>query len=99
MDAATTGPPDVFEAHGYYRVADDGLRGVGTWVDSRGLVLPLVVTIAQDRMTVEWGDDATERGQTVYRLVAGDTLEVIDAVRDKGGQLREFGRSTLRRAR
>lgn len=71
--------------------------GIGTWIDSRGVILPLSVTVTSDSLTTEWGQELTERGRTVYRLSAPDTLDVLDFVRGPEGQFREFGRSTLTR--
>jgi hypothetical protein len=73
------------------------MNGRGTWIDSRGVVLPVVVTVGGDSLTSDWGDDRTEMGRTVYRLVDAGTLEVVDAVRQPDGQYREFGRSVLKR--
>jgi hypothetical protein len=90
-------PAAVLEAHGYYRFGSGPMNGRGTWIDSRGVVLPVVVTVAGDSLTSDWGDDRTEVGRTVYRLVDAGTLEVVDAVRQPDGQYREFGRSVLKR--
>jgi hypothetical protein len=89
-------PAMVFEGHGYYQIArPDG--GVGTWMDSRGLMLPVEVALEARTLTSDWGSATTERGRTVYRLVEADLLEVTDFVRGRDGEYREFGRSRLRR--
>ncbi len=41
----------------------------GIWVDSRGVILPLVLAVTSDTLTVLWGDTQTEQGKTTYRLV------------------------------
>jgi hypothetical protein len=99
MAAASGRPAEVFEAHGYYRVAA-GTAGAatGTWVDARGYILPVQVTLAPDTFTSVWGNSTTEQGRTEYRLTGPDTLEVIDFVRTPTGEYREFGRSQLRRS-
>jgi hypothetical protein len=97
MAAGSGRPAEVFEGHGYYRMAPGGLDGTGAWFDSRGAVFPVRVTLGDDRLTSDWGGAGGEQGRTVYRLAAADTLEVIDAVRGAGGDLREFGRSRLSR--
>nr|WP_298121741.1 hypothetical protein [uncultured Pseudoxanthomonas sp.] len=70
----------------------------GHWYDTRGMILPLVATPQADALTAEWGDAATERGRTTYRLDA-DTLHVTDEVRDKEGQWKVFRRSRLQRSK
>jgi hypothetical protein len=97
MAASSTRPAEVFEGHGYYRVAADGTSCTGTWIDSRGLILPVACTVATDTFTSDWGGPGTEAGRTRYQIAAAGTLEVTDFVRLPDGQYREFGRSTLRR--
>ncbi len=92
-------PAEAFEGRGYYRVTGTGGTGVGTWIDSRGVILPLSVAVTPDSLTTEWGQESTERGRTVYRLSAADTVEILDFVRGPDGQFREFGRTTLTRRR
>lgn len=98
MAAGGTRPAELFEARGYYRFAGT-TTGTGTWVDSRGVIFPLVVTVDHDAMVVDWGGDTTERGRTRYQLKDATTLEVVDSVRSADGQYREFGRMTLKRTR
>ena len=69
----------------------------GHWYDTRGMVLPLAATPQADALAVEWGDAATERGRTTYRLET-DTLHITDEVLGKDGQWKVFGRSRLRRS-
>ena len=99
MAAGAGQPATVLEAHGYYRVGGGPMNGRGTWIDSRGVVLPVAIAMSGDTLTSDWGDERTEVGRTVYRLTGPDTLEVVDAVRTPGGLYREFGRATLGRDR
>ncbi|HUF47697.1 MAG TPA: hypothetical protein VMM93_07760 [Vicinamibacterales bacterium] len=97
MAAGATQAAAVLEAHGYYRFSGGPMNNRGSWIDSRGVVLPVVVTVADDALTSDWGDAQTEVGRTVYRLVAADTLEVVDSVRQADGSYRQFGRSLVTR--
>jgi len=90
---------EVFEGRGYYRLAQQGADGTGTWIDSRGLILPLTTRTTSDSLTTEWGSEGTERGRTEYRFVEQDRLEVVDWVHAPNGEMREFGRSRLERRR
>lgn len=64
----------------------------GHWYDNRGMVLPLTVVTREDRVVVDWGEEATERGRTTYRLMGDGQVEIIDEVLDKSGAWRQFGR-------
>ncbi len=86
-----------FQAHAYYRADADGAI-TGTWLDSRGMTLPLAGTAGEAGLDIQWGSEATERGRSTYR-VEGDTLEVVDEVLQADGQWRVFGRSTLKRVK
>ena len=98
MAAVGGRPAEVFEAHGYYRVTAGATEAAtGTWLDGRGYILPVQVTLSPDTFTSQWGNATTEQGRTVYRLTGPDTLEVVDLVRTAAGEYREFGRSQLRR--
>jgi hypothetical protein len=98
MAAGGSRPAEVFEAHGYYRAASAAAPdGDGTWIDSRGFILPVVMALEPDALTSDWGSASTERGRTVYRLTPAGTMDVIDSVRLPDGSYREFGRSELRR--
>ena len=44
-----------------------------------------------------WGSPDQEEGKSVYRLVEPGKLEVIDAVRQKDGTWKEFGRFVVQR--
>lgn len=91
-----------FEGHAYYRRSPlPPYRA--TWFDSSGMVRP--ITAAFDRpsenaspaLVAHWGTPETEQGETTYRRVSDQELEVVDRVLGKNGEWREFGRSTLGR--
>lgn len=95
------GPPPKtqrFEGHAYYS-RPGGDRGyTATWFDSSGAVRPIRGgPDGADTVVALWGTAATEQGETTYRRVAPDAIEVVDRVLGKDGRWREFGRSTLRR--
>jgi hypothetical protein len=64
--------PFRFEGRGFYR--PDGAIWRGQWFDSTGATRPLSGTVTGTTLVTEWGDDATERGRTTYRLEAVDSL-------------------------
>jgi hypothetical protein len=96
-----------FEGHAYYaRPSADGHYSA-TWFDSSGAVRPIragpdgstVVIGSNGRGAVvaHWGTPETEQGETTYRRVEPDALEVVDRVLGKNGEWREFGRTRLTR--
>ncbi|MEQ1756715.1 MAG: hypothetical protein ABL986_00215 [Vicinamibacterales bacterium] len=98
MAPTATRPIEVLESHGYYRAASpDATGGVGTWIDSRGVILPLSLTLSGNTLTSDWGSESTERGRTTYVLLGPDRLEVTDLVRLPDGQYRPFGQTNLSR--
>jgi hypothetical protein len=92
-----------FEGLAYYqRTPNPPYRG--TWFDSGGMVRPITAAIDRPALGVypsalvaAWGTPDTEQGETTYRRLSPDQLEVVDRVLGKNGAWREFGRSTLRR--
>ena len=93
---AADGKEWQFQAHGYYRVREDGTI-TGLWFDSRGVSFPLSGAVDDGgTMTILWGTDDTERGRSSYRLSA-ETLEVTDEVLSREGGWRVFGRTRLTR--
>ena len=92
-------PPKVstFEGHAYYRAAGDG-RYRGTWFDNSGMVRPLDARRDGDALVSRWGTADTEEGETTYRLLPNDAMDVIDRVKGKDGTWRVFGRSALTRS-
>ena len=83
-----------FEGHAYYQRA---AVGRAMWFDSSGMVRPIRAAIDDGALVATWGTPETELGETTYRRVGSDRLEVTDRVLGKNGEWREFGRSTLRR--
>jgi hypothetical protein len=81
-----------FEGRAFYRAAEEG-RWRATWFDNRGVTFPIEAVAAERVLTADWGSAETERGRTVYRLLADGRLEVVDTA---GG--REFARHLLGRA-
>lgn len=92
------GKSQRFEGHAYYRAIGGG-RYRATWFDSSGMVRPIDATSTADALVGLWGTAQTEEGETTYRLASTNRLEVVDRVKGKDGTWREFGRSTLTRAR
>ncbi len=92
---AKDGQEWMFRAEALY-LCDAAGACRGHWYDSRGMVLPLVVASHDDRVVVDWGDAATERGRTTYRVTADRRLEVMDEVLAKDGSWKVFGRTTSR---
>jgi hypothetical protein len=86
---------NVFEGHAYYQPA--GARYRGMWFDNSGMQRPLDATREGDALVSQWGTAETEQGETTYRLRADGTMEVIDRVKGKDGNWREFGRATYTR--
>lgn len=93
---APDGRQSRFRAEAFYRVGRDGVVS-GTWLDSRGMTLPLAGTVDDSgALTIDWGTAETERGRSTYRLVDG-ALEVTDEVMNPDGGWRVFGRTVLKR--
>lgn len=86
-----------FEGHAYYHGTAETGRLRATWFDSSGLVRPIDAVATADTLVATWGTPETEVGETTYRLVAPNEMDVIDRVRGKNGVWREFGRSRLSR--
>lgn len=73
------GSRHVLTAHALYGVSDPSSVS-GVWFDSRGMVLPLIGSWVGDTLTISWGSDETERGETRYQLIDASTIEVTDRV-------------------
>ena len=85
-----------FEGHAYYQpTATGGYRA--TWFDSSGMVRPITAELDGEAVVASWGTSETELGETTYRRLAPNRLEVVDRVLGKNGTWREFGRCTLTR--
>jgi hypothetical protein len=85
-----------FEGRALYRPAAGGWQG--RWFDSRGVELPLRATLQGRTLTADWGDAATERGRTIYRLRDDGRLEILDSVAGADGAFRPFASHLLARA-
>jgi hypothetical protein len=64
--------------------------GQGSWFDSRGTMLPLVLKFENDELIVNWGDEDTEKGKTIYKIIDEDKIEVEDYFL-KDGKYNLFG--------
>jgi hypothetical protein len=94
---ASDGRESRFRAEAFYRVGGDGAV-TGTWLDSRGMTLPLTGMLDDSgALTIDWGSAETERGRSTYRLLDG-SLEVTDEVMNPDGGWRVFGRTILKRS-
>ena len=89
-------PKRRFEGHAYYRALGGG-QYRGWWFDNSGMMRPIEAALDGDALVAKWGTPETEVGETAYRLTASGTMEVVDRVRGKDGQWREFGRTQLQR--
>lgn len=81
-------------AIGYYAMKDPEL-GEGSWMDSRGMLLPLSYQIQDNVLTVYWGEASKEMGKTQYTL-DGDKVMVKDFVQ-KNESMSQFGEATYTR--
>jgi hypothetical protein len=98
-DMGPAGQQHRFEGHAYYRAVGEG-RYRGTWFDSSGAIRPIDARIDGDALVSRWGTAETEEGETTYRLLGQDSMEIVDRVKRKDGTWRDFGKTTLtRRAR
>lgn len=95
----TNGQTQVFEGHAYYRPVGSANQSKyeARWFDSRGTSFPILAHREGESLIALWGSPDQEEGKSVYRLVETGKLEVIDAVRQKDGSWREFGRFVLQR--
>jgi hypothetical protein len=90
--------PVVFEGTAFYQ-AKTASQTEGSWFDSFGSIRPIKALIETDKLTANWGNPETEEGQTIYRLVDANKLEVVDSVKTKDGAWREFGHSVFTKTR
>ncbi|MGE0816331.1 MAG: hypothetical protein AB7O28_02130 [Vicinamibacterales bacterium] len=87
-----------FEGHAYYgRTSAGPVRA--TWFDSSGLTRPIAARVPAegDALVAAWGTADTEVGETTYRLESPSSVLVVDRVRRRDGEWREFGRTRLTR--
>lgn len=81
-----------FEGRAFYRPMGGG-RWQAQWFDNRGVTFPIAAVLSDQTLTADWGSAETERGRTVYRLLADGRLEVTDSA---GGRV--FASHVLARA-
>jgi hypothetical protein len=86
-----------FEGHAYYRALGNG-RYRGWWFDNSGMMRPIEAVQDGDAIVATWGTPETEVGETTYRLSPSGAMEILDRVRGKNGQWRDFGRTLLTRS-
>ena len=91
------GQERVLRARGFYRYKEDGSVD-GTWLDSRGELLPLRGNVQKGRLDIKWGTPKTEVGRTVYRILDNDHVQVLDYVL-KDGEWEQFGLAHYKRIR
>lgn len=91
-------PPSTFEGRAMYRPVEGG-GWKADWYDSRGMVLPVSATLEGSTLTADWGSAGTEQGRTIYRLIPGGRLEIVDFVLRPDGTRTEFARQTFVRTR
>ncbi|MFN2511704.1 MAG: hypothetical protein ABR568_09700 [Pyrinomonadaceae bacterium] len=94
------GQTQVFEGHAYYRPVGppNGFKYEARWFDSRGTWFPIQAHSEGESLIALWGAPEQEQGKSLYRLVDPGKLEVIDAVLQKDGSWKEFGRFVVQRA-
>ncbi len=93
-----SGGKTMFEGHAYYRQTADTTYEA-RWFDSQGHSYPIKAQLEGETLTASWGEPSSEVGKSTYRLLTdGKQLEVVDAVRNKDGSWKEFGRFVLKRA-
>ncbi len=85
-----------FEGRAFYRPAVGGWQA--QWFDNRGVTFPIAAQAGVQVLTSEWGNAATERGRTIYRLAGNGRLHITDAVRLPDGGYRDFASHILTRA-
>ncbi|GAB4524864.1 MAG: hypothetical protein Kow00133_13270 [Amphiplicatus sp.] len=87
---------EVFEGVGYYQaLTPESARGF--WVDNSGDLHPLTVKIEPNAVTTHWGTPGDKQGRTVYRVIAGGSVEVTDWLLAAEGW-RQFNKAVFRRA-
>ncbi len=84
-------------AEAFYHL-DNAQSYRGTWVDSRGVSLPLAAVVKDSVLETTWGSPETEQGRTSYHLRAADSIEVTDFVL-KDGKWTRFGRARYTRSK
>ncbi|MBK7872542.1 MAG: hypothetical protein IPJ74_18610 [Saprospiraceae bacterium] len=89
------GKNNVMNAQAYYKPSSDNTF-IGTWFDSRGMILPLNAIFKDNMLTTEWGSVETEKGKTTYEIKSKNVIEVKDYV-FTNEQWQQFGYATYQR--
>lgn len=92
---AASGNVQLFEGHAYYQPSE--AKCEGTWFDSRGMSFPIKCSVEGQALTAMWGAPGQENGKSVYTILVGGKLEVVDSVKQKDGSWKEFGRFVMTR--
>ncbi|MFQ5652713.1 MAG: DUF6265 family protein [bacterium] len=85
----------AIQAEAFYHLTDSP-ESRGTWIDSRGVILPLTAVVHDSVLETTWGSAETEQGRTTYRLLEPNAMNVTDFV-FKDGQWRRFGHARYTR--
>jgi dienelactone hydrolase len=85
-----------FEGTAYYRRGKDG-KPEASWFDSDGSAFTISGSESADALTAEWGPEGKNLGRTTYRLLDVGRLEVVDEIKARDGNYREFGRMAYTR--
>lgn len=76
-------PIPVLSATAFYRPGAPETSG--TWLDSRGMVLPLAASVSESTLVVRWGAEGdAEQGRTAYAWTGPGTCRVTDEVLKDG---------------
>lgn len=63
----------VTKAEAFYQ-ATGAKEYIGTWFDSRDMILPLKAGVEDSALVTLWGSPETEQGRTIYRLMDANKL-------------------------
>ena len=88
------GGTQIFEGNAYFKSINLN-KYQGNWFDSGGESHPIDATFTANSLDSLWGTNETKLGRTIYRLIEKDKLEIVDSIKTKEGNWREFGRSVL----
>lgn len=80
-------------------VVRDGAPVTGNWVDSQGSAYVIAPSLENGALIVDWGEGASARGRSEYRLTEAGELRIDDFVPNAAGEQRRFATATLRRSR
>lgn len=86
------GGTQIFEGIAFYK-AKDAHKYQGNWFDSGGEALPIEAQVVGNALTSTWGTEGAKLGQTNYRLMDEQKMEVVDSVKLPNGTWYVFGRA------